>query len=71
MFPKKFENPDMLCWLSTPVAETTDGGLKCFVGVSVNVSGLEGKVCGLSTTKKEVNCPLDCCCCPLLATWLC
>ena len=63
--------PDLLCWLSSPVAEATDGGLKCFVGVNENVSGLEGSPCWLSTTKKEVGCPLDCCCCLLLATWLC
>ena len=30
----KLESPDMLCWLSSPVAEATDGGLKCFVGVN-------------------------------------
>ena len=32
----------MLCWLSSPVAEATDGKLKCFVGVNVKVSGLQG-----------------------------
>ena len=71
MFLKKLESPDMLCWLSLPVAEASDEGLKCFIGVNVNISGLEGPVCRLSTTTNEVDCPLDCCCCPLLVTWLC
>ena len=31
----------MLCKLSLLVAEATDSGLKCFVGVSVEVIGLE------------------------------
>ena len=35
----------MLYWLSSSVAEATDGGLKCFVSVEVNVSGLEGPAC--------------------------
>ena len=39
----------------SPVAEATDGGLKCFAGVNVNVSGLEGPACGLSMTMKEVS----------------
>ena len=38
---KKLESPAMLCWLSSPVAKVTDGGLKCFVCVNVKVSGLE------------------------------
>ena len=42
IFPKKTEGPDMLCELSLPVAEATDGGLMCFVWVSVKVSSLEG-----------------------------
>ena len=59
----------MFCWLSLPVAEATDRVLKCFVGVKVNVSGVEGiACCWLSTTMKEVSCPLDCCCCLLLST---
>ena len=37
----KLESPDMLCWLSSPVAEATDGGVKCFVDVKVNLSGLK------------------------------
>ena len=41
-FPKRLERPDMLCWLSLALAEATDGGLKCFLDVKVNVSGLEG-----------------------------
>ena len=40
----------MLCGLSSPVAFATDGGLNCFIGVNVKVSGLEGPVCWLSTT---------------------
>ena len=71
-FQRKLESPDMLYWLSSPVAEATDGGLECFVCVKVNVSGLEGPAyCWSSTTVNEVSCPLDCYCCPLLATWLC
>ena len=42
---KKLESSDMLCWLSSPVAEVTDGGLKYFVGINVNVSGLVGPAC--------------------------
>ena len=61
----------MLCWLSSPVAEATDGGMKCFVSINVKVSGLEGPACWSAMTRKEVGCPLDCCCCPLLATWFC
>ena len=56
---KKIESPDRFCWLSSPVAEATDGGLRCFIGA-----------CWSSTTRKEVGCPQDCCCCHLLATWL-
>ena len=48
----------MWCCLSSNVAEATDGGLKCFVGVSVKVSSLEGPGCWSSTTTKEVGCPL-------------
>ena len=40
-FTKKLESPDLLCALSSPVAEATDGGLKCFVGISVKGSSLE------------------------------
>ena len=40
-FPKKLEIPDMLCKLSSSVAKATDGGLKCFVSVSVKVNSLE------------------------------
>ena len=40
-------------------------------GVNMNISSLEGRVCWSSMTRMEVGCPLDCCCCPLLATWLC
>ena len=36
--PKKVDFPDMFCELSLPVAEATDGRLKC----SVKVSGLSG-----------------------------
>ena len=68
--PKKLESPDILCLLSSPVAEATYGGLKYFVGVTVKVSGLESPGSWLSTTMKEVSCPLGCCC-PLVATWLC
>ena len=64
------ESVDMLCWLSSPVAEVKDRWLKCFVGVKVHLSGLEGPACLLSMTRKEAGCPLDCCC-PLLATCLC
>ena len=40
----------MMCRLCLPVAEATDGGVKCFVGVSVKVSPLEGPGCWLSTS---------------------
>ena len=43
----------MFCWLSLPVAEATDGGWMCFVGVTVKVSGLQGPACWSSTTTKE------------------
>ena len=62
-FPKKIESSDMLCELSSPVAEATDGGLKCFFGVCVKVNGPKDPVCWSSTTMKEVGCPLG-------ATWL-
>ena len=65
---RTFESPDILCRLSLPVTEATDGGLKCFVSVKVNISGLEGPACWLSMTRKEFGCPLDCCGFPLLAT---
>ena len=68
--PKKLESPDILCELSLPVAEETDCGLKCLVGVSVKVSGLEGPSFWLPTTTKKVGCHLGCCC-PLGATWHC
>ena len=45
----------MLCLLSLPVAEATDGGLKCFIWVNVMVSGVVGPVCWSSTTRKEVG----------------
>ena len=61
----------LLCSHSSPVEEATDGGLKCFTGVNVKVSGLEGQACWSSATRKEVAYPLDCCFCPLVATWLC
>ena len=41
----KLESSDMVFWLSSPVAEATDGGFKCFIGVEVNVSGLVGPAC--------------------------
>ena len=44
-FPKKLDGPDMLCELSLPVAEATDGALRCFVGVSVIVSCFQGLAC--------------------------
>ena len=53
----------MFCYLSLPVEEATDGGLKYFVDVNVNASGLEGPAYWTSRTTKEVGCPLDCCCC--------
>ena len=42
----------MLFLLSSPVVELTDGGLKCFFGVNVKVSGLKGSACWSSTTSK-------------------
>ena len=44
-FPKKLESSDILYELSSPVAETSGGGLKCFVEVSVKVRGLECPAC--------------------------
>ena len=35
----------MLCELSFPVPKAADGGLKCFVGVSVKVSSLVDHAC--------------------------
>ena len=43
----------MLCWLSSPVAEATDGGLRCFIRVSVKVSTLEGFACWSTTTRRK------------------
>ena len=34
----------MLCLLSSIVAEATNGGLRCFVGINVKVNGPEGPV---------------------------
>ena len=61
----------MLCWPFSTVAESTDGRLKCFVSINVKVSGLEDPACWSLAAKREVGCPLDCCCCPLAATLLC
>ena len=47
------------------------GGLKCFVSINVKLSDLEGPVCWLSVTRKEVGCLLVCCCCPLVDILLC
>ena len=44
-------DPDMSCECSSPVAETTDGRLNCFVGLRVKVSSVEGPGCWSSTTK--------------------
>ena len=60
----------MLSCLSSPVAEATDSGLNCFAGVSVKVNELEHPASWLSTTRKEVGCPLGCYS-PLGATWHC
>ena len=57
-----------LCSLSLPVAEATDGGLKCFVGVNVKLSGLKGPAFWTPMTKKEASCHRVCCCCLLLAS---
>ena len=70
-FQRSLKVLDMLCWLSSSVAEANDKWLKCFVGINVKVSGLEGPAFWVSTTRKEVSCPQDCCCCPLVVTWLC
>ena len=61
----------MLCLTILLLAEVTDGRLmlrRGFVGVSVKVSGLEGPAYCSSTTRKEVGCPLGCCC-PMVAIW--
>ena len=51
----------MLCWLSLSAAEATGGGMKCFISVKVNISGLdEGPAFLSSMTRKEVGSPLDC-----------
>ena len=39
------ESPEMLCTLSSPVTEPTDGGLKCFVGLMMKCSCLEVPGC--------------------------
>ena len=44
----------MLCWLSSPVAEATDGRLRCFISVNVNASGLEGPVGDQRLGKKSI-----------------
>ena len=33
--PKRPESPDILCKLSSPVTEATDGGLKCLLRLMV------------------------------------
>ena len=48
----------MLYQLSSHVVEATDSGFKCLIGVSVNIGGLEGPACWLSTTTKEGGCPI-------------
>ena len=40
-FPKNAENPEMLCALSSPVTEATDGGLKCLARLMVKCTCLE------------------------------
>ena len=49
-FPKILESPEMLCALSLPVTEATEGGLKCLIGLMVTRSCLEVPGCCLSTT---------------------
>ena len=71
MFLKKLESPDRISWISWPVAEATDRGLKCCIGININISDPEGPACWSSVTRKYFGCPLDCCCCILLATCLC
>ena len=53
MFPKTLKSPDKLCSLSSPVAEAIEKGLKCFVDVIVDVSGLEAPACWLLMTRKK------------------
>ena len=45
IFPKMQERPEMLCELSSPVTEATEGGLKLLVGLIVKCSGLEVPGC--------------------------
>ena len=66
-FPKKLESLDMFCELSSPVAEATDGGLKCLARFSMKISGPKGPACWSSITTKEIGCTLGFCC-PLGAT---
>ena len=47
----------MLCELSLHVAEATDGGLKCFISVSVKESGLEGPACWVVNNYKGSRLP--------------
>ena len=40
ILPKRLDNPEVLCWLSSTCMEATNGGLKVFVGPNANVSCL-------------------------------
>ena len=59
-----FGKIEMLCALSSPVTEATDGELKVLVGLMVECSCLEVAGCCLSTTRYEV-------CYLLGTTWVC
>ena len=60
VFPKRLANPDILCELSSPVAEITGSELNCLVVVKVKCSYLGGPGCWSSQTTKGLS-----------ATWLC
>ena len=69
ILPKRLEKPEMLCELSSPVTDVTDGGLKVLVRLMVKCSCLENWGCWSSTTKYEVCWLFGCC--PLDTIWVC
>ena len=45
IFSKSLERPEMLCALSSPLTEATDGGLKALLGLMVKCSHLQAQGC--------------------------
>ena len=56
--PKRLDNIEVLCSLSSCCADATEGKLTVFAGLKVNISCLEVPGCWSSTTncKKDAGC---------------